>query len=105
MNKLDIVRLVNRSDFLAKENEIRKRKSSVSIYYNINWSYFENYVTILSLVAAIREEFPNIQDGEMSIQHLRLTNAECPMIITVIRVDVSIDKFLQLRNESKLLSM
>lgn len=105
MNKLDIVRLVNHSDFSAKENELRKRKSSVSIYYNINWSYFENYVTILSLVAAIREEFPNIQDGEMSVRHLRLNNAESPMIITVIQVDVSIDKFLQLRNEAKLLSM
>lgn len=93
-----IVRFANPRDYNSKPTELQGRGNSVCVYYNINYTYFEDFKSISELASRVKNDFPFITDEQISVRFLKLPNIE----ITTLCVHIPVGEFLKLKASSML---
>ena len=95
---MKIVRFANPRDYNSSPIELQNRGNSICVYYNINYTYFEDFNSISELASKIKTDFPFITDEQISVRFLKLPNIE----ITTLCVHIPAEEFLKLKNSSML---
>ena len=92
-------RYISKSNFNASDEELRELcKEKIGIFYGFN-TYSSNVKHIHELCAAVRAEYPDVEDEEMGVWYVLPSQSIRHAHHTMLFVRIPIEDFIRMRNE------